>query len=84
QPILVDFESATLKSTKTMFPEAIQTVQSLGLQNKYTNDDKFRINVKKLNGLVFVPVGDVLKAYSSLVNDFDDEDYLLLDCFERV
>ncbi|CAF5090380.1 unnamed protein product, partial [Rotaria sp. Silwood1] len=66
-----------------MFPEAIQTVQSLGLQNKYTNDDKFRINVKKLNGLVFVPVGDVLKAYSSLVNDFDDEDYLLLDCFER-
>ncbi|CAF3943882.1 unnamed protein product [Rotaria sp. Silwood1] len=25
EPILVDFESATLKSTKTMFPEAIQT-----------------------------------------------------------
>ncbi|CAF4631856.1 unnamed protein product, partial [Rotaria sp. Silwood2] len=59
-------------------------VQSLGLQNKYTNDDKFRINVKKLMGLAFVPVGDVLKAYSSLINDFDDEDYLLLDYFERV
>ncbi|CAF5064639.1 unnamed protein product [Rotaria sp. Silwood1] len=39
---------------------------------------------KNLSGLVFVPVGDVLKAYSSLVNDFDDEDYLLLDYFERV
>ncbi|CAF2563492.1 unnamed protein product [Rotaria sp. Silwood2] len=85
ESVLVDLESATLKSTKTMFPEATQIeVQSLGLQNKYTNDDKFRINVKKLMGLAFVPVGDVLKAYSSLINDFDDEDYLLLDYFERV
>jgi len=59
-------------------------IQSLGLLNKYTNDDKFRTNVKKLMGLAFVPVADVLKAYSSFINDFDDEDYPLLDYFERV
>nr|CAF1647290.1 unnamed protein product [Rotaria sordida] len=95
--VLVDFESATLKSTKAIFSDAIQIscqfhfgqrlwreVQSLGLQIKYTNDDKSRMNVKKLVSLAFVPVTDVLKAYSSIKNDFDYEDYPLLDYFECV
>ena len=56
-------------------------IQSLGLQNKYTNDEKFRINVKKLMGLAYVPVSDVIKAYSSIATDFDVD---LLNYFERV
>lgn len=32
-------------------------VQSMGLQNKYNNDETFRLNVNKLIALVFVPVG---------------------------
>ncbi|CAF3105054.1 unnamed protein product [Rotaria sp. Silwood2] len=116
EPILVDFESATLKSTKSFFPDAIQIVnflykilcqrkitfainigclfhfgqclwremESLGLQNKYTDDDKFRMNVKKLMALAFVPVPDVLKAYSSMINDFNDENYSLVDYFKLV
>jgi hypothetical protein len=116
ESILVDFESATLKSSKLMFPDAIQIgsflyeffyrlktifamnigclfhfgqclwreLQSLGLQNKYTNDDKFRMNVKKLMSLAFVPVADVLKGYSAIIDDFDEEDNDLLDYFERV
>ena len=59
-------------------------IQSLGLQTKYTNDDKFRVNVKKLMGLAFVPVSDVIKGYSSIMKDFDAEDNDLLNYFERV
>ena len=59
-------------------------IQSLGLQNKYINDEKFRINVKKLMGLAYVPVSDVIKAYSSIATDFDVEDNDLLHYFERV
>ena len=35
-------------------------------------------------GLAFVPVSDVIKGYLSIISDFDDEDYDLLDYFERV
>ncbi|CAF4139622.1 unnamed protein product [Rotaria sp. Silwood2] len=34
--------------------------------------------------LAFVPVPDDLKAYPSMINDFDDEDCSLVDYFERV
>ncbi|CAF1091814.1 unnamed protein product [Rotaria sordida] len=97
ESILVDFESGTLKSTKAVFPDAIQIgclfhfgqclwreLQLLGLQKKYIDDDKFRINVKKLMSLAFVPVNDVIKGYSLIINDFDAEDYDLLNYFERV
>ena len=35
-------------------------------------------------GLAFVPVADVIKGYSSIIDDFDEEDYDLLDYFERI
>ncbi|CAF2040298.1 unnamed protein product [Rotaria magnacalcarata] len=97
ESILVDFESATLKLTKSYFPDAIQIgclfhfgqclwreVPSLGLKNKYTDDGNFRMNVKKLMALAFVPVADVIKAYSFLISDFDNEDNPLFNYFERV
>jgi len=34
--------------------------------------------------LAFVPVADVLKGYSAIIDDFDEEDNDLLDYFERV
>ncbi|CAF1582928.1 unnamed protein product, partial [Rotaria sordida] len=34
--------------------------------------------------LAFVPVNDVIKGYSLIINDFDAEDYDLLNYFERV
>ncbi|CAF3817177.1 unnamed protein product [Rotaria magnacalcarata] len=80
EPILVDFESATLKSTKSIFPDAIQIGclfhfgQCLWRENER----------EKLMALAFVPVADVIKAYSCLINDFDDDDNPLLDYFERV
>ena len=59
-------------------------IQSLVSQNKYINDENFRINVKKLMGLACVPVSDAIKAYSSIAIDFDVEDNDLLNYLERV
>ncbi|CAF1195693.1 unnamed protein product [Adineta ricciae] len=69
ESILIDFESATLKSSKSLFPQAAQ----IG-----------KINVKKLMALAFLPVSDVTKGYSTIVDAFDEEDYALLDYFEKV
>lgn len=48
-------------------------VQSIGLQNRYINDELFRLNVNKLITLAFVPPDNVVKADSSLIIDFDQE-----------
>lgn len=58
-------------------------VQSLGLQNKYVNDDAFRLNVNKLLALAFVPVDDVSRAYSSMIVEFDQDADELLEYFEK-
>ncbi|CAF3334155.1 unnamed protein product [Rotaria sp. Silwood2] len=42
------------------------------------------MNMKKVMTLAFVPGPDDLKAYPSMINDFDDEDCSLVDYFERV
>ncbi|CAF2162883.1 unnamed protein product [Rotaria magnacalcarata] len=47
-------------------------------------DGTFSNEREKLMALAFVPVADVIKAYSCLINDFDDDDNPLLDYFERV
>ena len=59
-------------------------LQALGYKEKYTTNEKFRTNVKKLMALAFVPVSDVAKGYAAVVDDFDEEDYSLLDYFEKV
>ncbi|CAF1136196.1 unnamed protein product [Adineta steineri] len=97
ESILVDYEIATLKSIRKNFPDAQpigclfhmsqclwRELRTLGYQKKYTTNDKFRMNVKKLLALAFVPVSDVVKGYALIVDDFDDEDNPLLDYFERV
>lgn len=58
-------------------------VQSQGLQHRYVNDESFRLAVNKLIALAFVPVADVVQAYSSLLCDFDQEADSLLDYFEK-
>ena len=42
------------------------------------------MNVKKLFALAFLPVSDVTKGYSTIVDAFDEKDYALLDYFEKV
>ncbi len=42
------------------------------------------MNVKRLMALAFVPIEDVIKGYSLIINDFDQDVNDLLDYFEKV
>ncbi|CAF1653034.1 unnamed protein product, partial [Didymodactylos carnosus] len=59
-------------------------VRSQGLQNRHVNDDDFRLNVKKLMALAFVPVHDVVRAYTTIVANFDDAADRLHEYFDKV
>ncbi|CAF4368619.1 unnamed protein product [Rotaria sp. Silwood2] len=96
QSIMTDFEAGTIKSVKEMLPnvqhkgclfhfgQAVwRQVQSKGLTTKYREDEYFRLNVKKLIALAFVPVGDVTTAFDLVAEQFDDDADDLLDYFEK-
>ena len=48
-------------------------VKRLGLMQKYKDDTDFRIRVKKLAALAFIPVADVIPAFESLSTQFLQE-----------
>ncbi|CAF1686853.1 unnamed protein product [Adineta ricciae] len=91
--ILTDFESATIKSVKSLFPNVLhkgclfhfgqciwRNIRSHGLQNKCQADKSFHLNVKKLIALAFLPILDVVKAFELIVDDDPDQ---FLDYFEE-
>lgn len=49
-------------------------VQDNGLSKKYQEDDTFRINVKKLIALAFLPVNDIINGFELIAAEFDDDD----------
>ena len=58
-------------------------VKSLGLMQKYKDDTDFRIRVKKLAALAFIPVADVIPAFESLSTHFLQDELPLLAYFEK-
>ena len=58
-------------------------VQSKGLATKYREDQRFRLNVKKLIALAFVPVGEISTAFDLVATQLDDDVDDLLDYFEN-
>ena len=47
-----------------------QKIQSLGLQNRYKEDEHFAHKVCMLAALVFVPLRDVIDAFESVADEF--------------
>ena len=58
-------------------------VQSNGLSTKYRQHVFFRLNVKKLIALAFIPVDDVITAFDLFAQQIDDDTYDLIDYFEK-
>ena len=53
------------------FSQAIfRMIQSLGLQNKYKDDENFAHKVRMLVALAFVPLPDVIDAFESVADEF--------------
>ena len=80
---MVDFEIAVLNAIDTSFPgtnkkgclfhfsQAIfRKIQSLGLQNRYKDDENFAHKVRMLAALAFVPLPDVIDVFESVADEF--------------
>ena len=57
-------------------------VKRLGLMTKYLTDDDFKLCVKMLSALAFVPVSDVVANFESLATTFLNDELPLLGYFE--
>jgi len=66
------------------FAQAVwRQVQSKGLTRKYNEDESFRLTVKKLIALSFVPLDQVIPGFDLICDQFDDDADDLLDYFEK-
>ncbi|CAF1394457.1 unnamed protein product [Rotaria sp. Silwood1] len=96
ESIMTDFETGTIKSVKDMWPNVLhkgclfhfsqavwRQVQSKGLTTKYNEDEYFRLNVKKLIALAFVPLDQVITGFALICDQFNDDADDLLDYFEK-
>ncbi|CAF1314240.1 unnamed protein product [Rotaria sordida] len=96
ESILSDFESGTIKTIKELFPNTVHRgclfhygqciwrhIQENGLSTKYDDDDNFRLNVRKLLSLPFVPASEVIEAFELIADEFDDEADTLVEYYEK-
>ncbi|CAF1005735.1 unnamed protein product [Rotaria magnacalcarata] len=97
ESIMTDFEAGTIKSVKDMLPifytkvrclfrfsqAAWRQVQSKGLTTKYKEDEVFRLNVKQLIALAFVPLDQIIIGFDLICDLFDDDADDLLEYFEK-
>ncbi|CAF3388797.1 unnamed protein product [Rotaria socialis] len=58
-------------------------VQSKGLITKYSANEFFRLNVKQLIALAFVPLDQIITGYVLICDQFDDDADDLLEYFEK-
>jgi hypothetical protein len=92
---MADFERACLNACSTVFPAARlvgclfhlgqclwRRVQEEQLTVRYRDDEVFRLNVKMLLALSFVPRAHVIGAYEDLVETFDDTMTPIVDYWE--
>ena len=94
--VVIDFEAAVRNSIRKMQhdteiqfcffhlgQEVWRNVRKLGFTRKYMDDEEFRLNVKKMIHLAFVPVDDVIFASEALRKEDPSEDFQSLsDYFE--
>ena len=67
------------------FCQAIwRQVQNKGWATKYREDQYFRLNIKKLIALAFIPPSDVATAFDLVAGEFDDDADDFLDYFEKI
>ena len=58
-------------------------VKDLGLMPKYRQDEGFKLRVKKLADLAFIPVSDLVATFESLLTSFLYDELRLLAYFEN-
>ncbi|CAF1677455.1 unnamed protein product [Rotaria magnacalcarata] len=77
-----------LKSCKHWFVDGTfkcvwRHIQDNGLSKKYQEDEYFRLNVRKLLSLPFVPTDNVAEAFDIVADDFEDDADNIVEYFEK-
>ena len=93
--INIDFERAAINVCWVVFPLALvrccffhlcqnvyKKVQEHHLTNVYQNDNLFRINIRMISALAFVPVQDVVRSFVMLCNHCGAQEQPILQYFE--
>lgn len=93
--IMIDFERACINAIDEVFPQAnvigclfhlcknVQKhVQAAGLQEQYSVDEEFRVNVRMIPALAFVPLDDITTAFETLIQHCNGNEDHILDYFE--
>ena len=96
EAFLSDFEQGAFQAVLEVFPgigaegcffhlckRLDLQVKELGLMQKYRQDGDFKLRVKKLAALAFLPVADVIPTFESLSTTFLADELPLLAYFER-
>ena len=95
QSIMVDFEKAAINSLQETFPNTdlsgcfyhlsqnvYRKVQSIGLQQRYQEEEELAVMVRMIPALAFVPADDVVNAFEELSRVLPPEVEPLADYFE--
>ena len=93
--LTVDFERASINAFEAAFPDSVaagcyfhlgqsvyRRVQLLGLAGKFGADDEFKLRVKKLSALAFLPLEKVVEGFEQLQGEFHQGEQELVAYFE--
>lgn len=96
ETVMMDFEIAAINAFRSRFPNVrvrgcffhlsqnvYKHVQSLGLQQRYTDNAEFALSVRKIPALAFAPPGDVIDLFELLEVSSPPEAEGLLQYFEK-
>ncbi|CAF4036594.1 unnamed protein product [Rotaria magnacalcarata] len=83
ESVMTDFKTGTIKMSLSFSQAVSRQVQSKGLTTKYSEDEFFRLNVKQLIALAFVPLDQVITGFDLICDQFDDDADDLLEYFEE-
>ena len=91
----MDFERASINAFAETFPASsvagcifhlgqslYRKVQQIGLSGKYQVDEDFRLRVKTLSALAFLPLEEIVEGYELIEQRFPDDEQEFLAYFE--
>jgi hypothetical protein len=98
--MMTDFEMATLNAFHDVFPEAVQRgcffhhkqcllrkLQTMGeVNDKYNSDATYKMKVKMMPALAFIPEDQVKNAFEKLINDqlYEDVELEIINYYSDV
>ena len=95
ESFMTDFQTGSSNALQRVYPNVprkgcffhlcqniFRHVSTAGLLGRYTNDNNFRMNIKMISAIAFLPTNDVIAAFTDLSNHCGNDEQVVLDYFE--